>query len=82
CWHDTHPLGESDPPPDAGRFTTITVSGPGTSESYQSNTCRVANPGQNFRLPTPGQYTVTVTVAQPGHPDITEQITVTINPFN
>lgn len=62
--------------------TTITVSGPGTSESYQSNTCRVANPGQSFRLPTPGQYTVTVTVAQDGHPDLTEQISVTINPFN
>jgi hypothetical protein len=61
-----------------GCQTTITVTGPGFSQTETTESCFVGNPGTRFMTPSPDEYLVTATVAQQGRADITSQVTVAI----
>ena len=62
----------------AGCRTTVTVTGPGLSQTETTDSCFVGNPGIGFVAPSPGEYLVAATVAQQGRADITSQVVVKV----
>ncbi|MFC8934237.1 hypothetical protein ACFT1A_19355 [Rhodococcus sp. NPDC057135] len=62
----------------AGCQTTVTVTGPGLSQTETTDSCFVGNPGIGFVAPSPGEYLVAATVAQQGRADITSQVVVNV----
>lgn len=64
----------------SGCTSTVHIEGPGTSETKDTSNCDSYNPGTYLKARSPGVHTVTVTVRQNGHPDITVQRTVTVLP--
>lgn len=66
----------------SGCTSTVRLDGPGTSTTKEVKGCDSYNSGTFLQAKSPGTYTVTVTVQQDGHPDITAQRTIIIVPHN
>jgi hypothetical protein len=61
-----------------GCQTTITVTGPGFSQTETTESCFVGNPGTRFMTPSPDDTWSQPPWAQQGRADITSQVTVAI----
>lgn len=64
----------------SGCKSTVRLEGPGTSTTKEVKGCDSYNSGTFLQAKSPGTYTVTITVQQDGHPDITAQRTINIAP--
>lgn len=65
-----------------GCTSTVSIEGPGTSETKETSNCDSYDPGTSLKARSPGVHTVTVTVRQDGQPDIVVQRVVTILPHS